>query len=255
MLHVSTCSECRDELDALQETAASLAFDVSTPPRAAGAIQEPVGQRSPTRAGHAIEPRKASLTPILFPVTPSVPPPARPSRLPWVLSMAGGVLSVASLGLFAFSFRDRQPLVDAVKSQVALTESARRTIDSLRGELAARDSLIATINNRDVTVLALTSRVAKGDAYARVFWDRARHTWMMIAHNLPDPRSGRTYQLWLITAKSKISVGTFRPRDGEATVHATYDLTEPLDAIAVTDEPAGGVPQPTGSTIVAVVTR
>jgi len=53
-----------------------------------------------------------------------------------------------------------------------------------------------------------------------------------------------------VTPKSKISAGTFVPRNGDAVVRATYDLTEPLNAIAVTDEPAGGVPQPTGNPII-----
>jgi hypothetical protein len=255
MSHVAKCSECRSELDALQETAAGLAFGAPSPPHAASAIHRPVRQRLFTRAGHEPEARKASLTPILFPATPSIPPPPQAGRLPWLLSMAAGLLFVASVGVLAFSLRDRRPLVDALKSQALLIDSARRTADSLSTELAARDSIVAAIDGRDVSVFALTSKAIKGDPYARMFWDRARHTWMMIAHKLPDLRHGRTYQLWLITPKSKVSAGTFTARDGEAVVRATYTLGESLTAIAVTDEPAGGVRQPTGNTIVVALTR
>ena len=83
--------------------------------------------------------------------------------------------------------------------------------------MAARDSLIAGVAGRDVTVMTLTSAAAK-DPYARMFWDRARHTWTIIAHNMPALKSGRTYQLWLVTPKAKISAGTFAVRNGEAVV-------------------------------------
>jgi anti-sigma-K factor RskA len=41
------------------------------------------------------------------------------------------------------------------------------------------------------------------------------------------------------------------PQDGEAMVRATYGLArDSLRAVAVTDEPAGGMPQPTGQFVV-----
>jgi len=174
--------------------------------------------------------------------------------MPSWLALAAGLLFAASLGVLGMSLRGRQDLVDALKVQASLTATTRQTADSLRDELAARDSLIAGVMGRDVTVMTLTSASAK-DPYARMFWDRTRHTWTMIAHNMPALKDGRTYQLWLVTPKSKISAGTFTARNGDAVVRATYDLTEPLSAIAVTDEPAGGVPQPTGSPIVAAAAR
>ena len=85
-----------------------------------------------------------------------------------------------------------------------------------------------------------------------MFWDHSRNAWTLVAHNLPMPRAGRTYQLWLMTPTSKISAGTFMPEhNGEAMVRATYALArDSLRAVAVTDEPAGGMPQPTGSYVV-----
>jgi hypothetical protein len=185
------------------------------------------------------------------PIAPSSAPGSARTR--W-FALAAGILFAASLGALGWSLRGRQDLIDAAKAQSALADVARRAADSLSDQVAWRDSVIAGIAGRDVAVMTLTSRAAK-DPYARMFWDRARHTWTMIAHNMPELKSGRTYQLWLVTAKSKISAGTFTVRNGDAVVRATYDLTEPLNAVAVTDEPAGGVPQPTGPIVVAAQTR
>ena len=100
-------------------------------------------------------------------------------------------------------------------------------------------------------MMTLTSRTAK-DPYARMFWDRARNSWTMFAHNMPALKPGRTYQLWIVTAKATMSAGTFDAVNGVGVMRATFAVTpENLRAIAVTEEPAGGVAQPTGETIVS----
>lgn len=245
MAHVATCSVCRAELDALRETAADLAFAAPASEMSAGR-RGAVKERLLTRARADAQGRPRMATPILFP--PTVPTPQatpKPGLRPvaW-MAIAAGILFIASAALFARSFDGRQDVVDALKKQLAAVETIRRTADSLSDQLAARDSLIAGIVGRDVTVMTLTSAAAK-DPYARMFWDRTRHTWTMIAHNMPELKNGRTYQLWLVTSKAKISAGTFSVRNGEAVVRATYNLTDSLKAIAVTNEVAGGVAQPT----------
>jgi anti-sigma-K factor RskA len=256
MQHVGTCAACRAELDALQETVTDLAFAAPAAAEAVSASRGRVRERLLARAAVDTQARKPSATPLVFPVTSPVAPGASNAgnrRAQW-FAIAAGILFVASLGLFGASFNGRQDVVTALKTEVARSESARRSADSLSDLLAARDSLLAGIVGRDVSVMTLTSRAAK-DPYARMFWDRVRHSWTMIAHNMPELKSGRTYQLWLVTPTSKISAGTFVVRNGDAVVRATYDLTEPLNAIAVTDEPAGGVPQPTGPVVVAAQTK
>jgi anti-sigma-K factor RskA len=66
-------------------------------------------------------------------------------------------------------------------------------------------------------------------------------------------RPGREYQLWLVTPGRKISAGTFTAgAGGTAVVQAEYALSpDSLQAVAVTEEPAGGLPQPTGEIILA----
>jgi anti-sigma-K factor RskA len=89
-----------------------------------------------------------------------------------------------------------------------------------------------------------------------MFWDKAKNTWVLVAHNMPDLKTGRTYQLWLVTPTQKISAGTFEAKGGEAMVRATYALpADQLKMLAVTEEPAGGMPQPTGPMVMAVATH
>jgi len=256
MAHVATCAACRAELDALQETAADIAFATPSTQHAAVASRERVRERLLARVGANGQSRKPKATPLVFPRVPTSPTamPAMPERRnkPW-LQIAAAALFVVSLGLLGWSFKNQRD-ANAIRSRLATAAATRKTADSLATQLAARDSLLAGIVGRDVTMMTLTSQAAK-DPYARMFWDRARRSWTMIAHNMPALGANRTYQLWLITPKAKISAGTFTVRNGDGIVRATYDLTEPLNAIAVTEEPAGGVPQPTGSVVIAAQTR
>ena len=72
---------------------------------------------------------------------------------------------------------------------------------------------------------------------------------MFTASNLPAPPPGRAYQLWVLTAQpAPISAGMLVV-DASGRVTARFDT--PLDlprpvAMAVTLEPEGGVPAPTG---------
>ena len=99
--------------------------------------------------------------------------------------------------------------------------------------------------------MQLTSGTVRAP-WAWMFWDHATNRWTLVARDLAPPSPGKTYQLWLVTPRAKISAGTFNPKpDGSAEVQATYALApDSLRAIAVTEEPAGGVPQPTGPFVI-----
>jgi anti-sigma-K factor RskA len=71
------------------------------------------------------------------------------------------------------------------------------------------------------------------------------------ASQLPALPANRVYQLWLIRSRGQAiaSAGIFQP---DSAHRATVQLSDPalltnLTTLAVTDEPAGGSPQPTGN--------
>ena len=123
-------------------------------------------------------------------------------------------------------------------------------LDSLRAAIGTRDRMIANLTGPEVAVVTLAASSPRAPS-ARMFWDQSVNAWTFVAHNMPQPRPGRSYQLWLVTAGAKISAGTFTPDgQGNATVRATYALSkDALAAVAVTDEPGDGSPQPTTSPV------
>lgn len=70
----------------------------------------------------------------------------------------------------------------------------------------------------------------------------------LMARGLPAPPAGRVYQVWLKRAghAPEPTAALFTPsRDGTATASVPGSM-EGIDQVMVTDEPAGGSPQPTG---------
>jgi hypothetical protein len=253
--HVEECEECRTELDAMRATAASLAF--AAPPVVDAQAESRGGIRSRLmlRATAEAQARRLANPPLVFPKSAPAPAPAElPMRTKWRwvewLAAAASLLLVATLGLLAYSFAEQRRLSETLASETSQVILARRASDSLAALVATRDSLIAGITGRNVSVMTLTSASAP-DAVARMFWDRTRNSWMLIARNMPALGAGRTYQIWLVTPKAKISAGTFDPASGEMMKTMMYPLADSLMAIAVTEEPAGGMPQPTGTVVMS----
>jgi anti-sigma-K factor RskA len=173
--------------------------------------------------------------------------PARVSRV-GIATIGLGLALAASLVLLVRSNADRAE----IQKNFAAADAERNTrLDSLRSALVSRDQFVASLTGPKVTVVGLTSGATKTPR-ALMFWDKATNRWTFIAHNMPALGAGRTYQLWLVTAGRKISAGTFSiTAGGDALVQATYALDpNALKAVAVTEEPAGGVPQPTGAMVV-----
>jgi hypothetical protein len=74
---------------------------------------------------------------------------------------------------------------------------------------------------------------------------------LFYAFNLPGLAADKTYQLWFIAGGKPVSAGTFAV-DARGAAHLRVEKVsriEDIQAWAVTIEPSGGVPQPTGEMV------
>lgn len=126
--------------------------------------------------------------------------------------------------------------------QLALTQAeATRMAQALQ--------VVASPGARSIALAGLDP--APG-ASGRTFVDPESRRAVFYASNLPALDSGKTYQLWFIPeGQAPVSAGVFGVDDrGAASV--PVERVAPVDQIqvwAVTVEPAGGVPQPTGAMV------
>jgi anti-sigma-K factor RskA len=90
------------------------------------------------------------------------------------------------------------------------------------------------------------------DAYAMVFVEPDTRRGFFYVNNLPALPAGKTYQLWVITDKP-VSAGVFsldRGRKGRLMLQNIPEVGK-IQKFAVSLEPEGGRPQPTGSIYLA----
>ncbi len=141
---------------------------------------------------------------------------------------------------------------NSMRDQLAAADTVVPRNDSLAEALNQKDAMIAAMGGNDVKVVPLTTQSAK-EPLGRMVWNRTSDDWIMITYNLRQPSPGKTFQVWLVTDKEKISAGTFRPdASGKTVMHAHYALDRnALRAVAITEEPEGGMPAPTGPMVVA----
>lgn len=160
-------------------------------------------------------------------------------------AVAAAVLLTAIVTARGVARRHEGQVAD-LKTEIA---QQREELATLRRQVEEARESILLVSSPAVRVIDLAGQGTQAQASARVFWDRQRNLWRLYASNLSTPEAGKIYQLWLITADGKYSAGTFR---GAAAGEAEGVVALPAGAgvvlhAAVTDEPEGGSPQPTGS--------
>jgi anti-sigma-K factor RskA len=232
LAHASTCPECGPELDSLRQALATLG---NATPVAPTPPPPDVELRLQRIRGRLLARAQADRAPRA---------PRRIDAFGWVALAAAIVLAVLLVNQRAGTAR----VIEAANLRAA-AESA--SLDTARAQLASRDREMSALTGPTTSVVGLNTTGA-AEATALMFWDKTNNSWAFYGHHLPPLPVGKTYQLWLLTPSSKISAGTFTPAaDSSVEVHATYALPrDALKGVAVSEEPSGGVPQPTGRIVI-----
>ncbi len=133
----------------------------------------------------------------------------------------------------------------AVGRERAEREVVVVTNDSLRARVASLDSVVEVLLAPEVETVNMSA--AGAPPRARMYWNPVAGRVLLAAHRLPPAASGRTYQLWGIpSGGAPVSLGTFNTdASGAARVSFALPAGVTIAVGAVTDEPAGGSPQPT----------
>jgi anti-sigma-K factor RskA len=219
--------ELHREVDELREVAGLLAH--AAPP-----ALPPPGLRDRVLA------EARQVRPISVPRQEQAPPVRKPRNqwIPWLAAAASLVLAAVAGAAYWQEHNSRLALEREYQQTVA-------TVASRDADLASRDSLLAALIGPQVetTTLAATGQPPS----IRLFWNQQRQTVVLAAFDLPPAPAGRTYQLWGIeTGAAPVSLGTFTTgADGRTVVTLDVPTDQAFDVSAVTEEPAGGSPQPT----------
>ncbi len=122
-----------------------------------------------------------------------------------------------------------------------------REMAKLRTAVAERNDLLTILRSAQVTVVSLGGLERAKSATAFLLYDRSSQKAFFYGFNMPPLPPGKTYQLWAIVDRP-VSAGTFQADLGQ-TSRLLIQSIPPLQSIkrfAVSVEPQGGLPQPTG---------
>jgi anti-sigma-K factor RskA len=229
--HLAGCTECIAEVREMRLIAGVL-------PHAVPQVSPPASLRA-----RIVGDAAAAVPP---PVVQRVRKEHSPRR--W---LAIAAMLVLGAGMFAYAER-MQRRVSTLEAQLrqALTQvaSADRLTAEARDVAFRAQSAMGVFAAPDVARIDLAGEAIAAQARARALWSRDRGMVFTVS-NLPPLPAGRVYQVWVVTAQAPVSAGLLTPDasgGGSVYFETPVDILPPV-AVAVTLEPAGGVPAPTGA--------
>jgi anti-sigma-K factor RskA len=230
--HLAVCADCRAELADLRRAVNGIGLSA-------------VAEEPPSHLRVKIVDR-AELTRSLR---------SSPSDKPSTFAIVPWMVAAASIALVAaasfYALMERQRVADALAGKSAADErvnALQTQVNTLQSEVNAQAQRLNVVTAPDAVRIALAGQPDAPNATASVVMSPTRGM-VLIANNLPALAAGKTYQLWVVTKQAPVSIGTFAvAADGSVTGTMPITAEASLNpvAVAVTIEPAGGVPAPTG---------
>lgn len=124
-------------------------------------------------------------------------------------------------------------------------------LQTLSRALSDKESALQFVEARQTHTVWLKGQDRAPKTLGKVFWNPEANAGLLVAFDLPSPPPGKVYQLWAVHPNSPpVNAGIFSPDangTGTLNVKPLPDPKRNVDYFAVTDEPAGGSPKPTGS--------
>jgi anti-sigma-K factor RskA len=169
--------------------------------------------------------------------------PVRPAALgaAWRILAAAAALAAVLVGVDDARLRREREDLRSQSAQLA------GRLQSAETELAQRTLRARVLESDDVRMLILGGQGPQPNAKGRVFWSARARRGVLVAGNLSPLPADRQYELWVFQQGKPVAAGVF---DADAEGRVAFESTDFPEAeaqnFAVTIEPRGGVPAPTG---------
>jgi anti-sigma-K factor RskA len=250
--HLADCDVCTEEVRSLRETSAALPFSVPMVDPPAGLRDRvlAIANRAP---GGSVTPLTSRSSSVAADTGATGTSSGRTMLWAGWLSAAAMMLLAVGIGRYAVNVNHQLAdvelrLVDAM----GRLQDSQTQLASARSDAAGVRASLALLTSPDAIDMRLRGLAPAPQARARALVSRSRGI-LFAASNLPPLPPARVYQLWFLTAGAPVSAGLVQP-DAQGTVTATFDgpaSVPEATGFAVSIEPEGGVPSPTGALYLA----
>ena len=175
--------------------------------------------------------------------------------LAWLRWGTVTAVAAAAAAMFAGAWvavRYEAELGRMARETAAVKERVARDELGLQEQLASYRGVVELLRDPATRVVELRGRGAGGAAAARMIWNDASGGHLVVSGLAPAP-AGQTYELWTIAGGTPRPAGTFGVDPSGRGVHRVPpdSARGGVDVFAVTLEPAGGMPAPTGPMVLA----
>lgn len=233
--HLQVCATCAKDVHELRAVLEEVAESVQ-PVTPSAALRERVRAAVATEGQEPVRrDRRARI----------VQQPRRPTwaMVPW----AAAAVLVLAIGAVAFRIdQSRRELAGEVSRVQGLNAELQQDLRRFAGQT---DLALSILTAGDMREIPLGGRETAAAAAARAYWSPTRGV-LVVADRLPAPPPGRIYQVWIIEGGQPVSAGLLGDEPGG---RGMLIATPPRPGaggsvtVAVTDEPPGGLPAPSGT--------
>lgn len=224
--HLSQCSECRREMDEWLATAAALSLSANAAEPSPQVRERILAEihKKPSRVVPFVAPRQSV-------------------RSSWQTfgAIAAAILFIALIAGVVVLWRQNQT------TQARIMELTAQ-LESVELDLKRKNEFVALIQARGTQLVDLNATKMAPGAVAKIAFS-TRGEAMLMARGLPAAPAGKEYQLWfIVSGKAPMPGKSFSvDKNGSGMLQDSV----PADAMtssafAITLEPTGGMPQPTG---------
>ena len=122
-------------------------------------------------------------------------------------------------------------------------------MESLIASLEKEEEVMDYIKNPRVSVINLEGTMSELGSSGRIFWDTNTSRAILMVSNIPELVPGQTYQFWVMEDGDPHDMGTFTVNEKGESMMEIDCMPEDYQKLgfAVTLEPEGGMPKPTGA--------
>lgn len=247
--HLPGCDVCRGQLRGWEDDLERLAT-LETPVEPSAELRRRVLEL--TGAAPAA-PAPAAPAPVA-PVPIARPEPARRRSQAWMWLPLAAALALMVLGLARQArlndeIEDLQGERDQLARQVTALEQQR---DAARAETQRLAEALSVINAPGGRAVRLAGSGPTPEAFGHTFIDPRQSRAVFYAARLPELAPDQDYQLWFFAGGKPVPAGVFDvDGNGNGSVHVDRIAggIESVEGWAVTIEPNGGLPEPSGDIV------
>ena len=177
------------------------------------------------------------------------PAPPQPRRAAVWLAAAAAIALLAVAGLDAWNWRrQRGELTSRTAELSRQLATAEEKLSTSQVEKARQELYKRVLESDDVKVLFLGGQGPQPSARGRVFWSQRAGRGVVVAGNLAALPPDKQYELWVFEKGKPVPAGVFDADASGRVLFESADLSavSAAQTFAVTIEPRGGVPAPTG---------